>query len=125
MDDLLLKYAMIIVGVVVFALIMTFAFTALKANPIPEEKFQNYNQEPERAVNYFTRLCEMCLGQEDYERDCFIIDYENPGPDTLTNDMFEDKFNKFEINLTNNLPRGKFTVKILSDENVCVLRVID
>jgi len=125
MDDLLLKYAMIVVGVVVFTLLLTYAFTALKANPIPEEKFQNYYQTPKNAVNYFTRLCEMCLGQENYERECFVIDYYNPGPNNLTNVMFQNLFNRVQINLSNNLPRGKFTIKVMSVNNTCVLDEID
>jgi len=119
MDDLLLKYAMIIVGVVIFGLLLSFAFRALKANPIPEERFQNYNQEPKNAVNYFIKLCEICVAQENFDRDCYIVDYDNPGPNTLTPGMLVKNFEKVPINLSTQLPPGIHTLKIHSQNNFC------
>ena len=120
MYDLLIKYGMIIVGIAVFGLLLSFANNALNKGTALEEKFQDFKGDADATSRYLNKLCEVCLTQRDLDQDCFIVEYQNLGI-TITQSILDDSFKHHDIQLSNDLSTGQHTLKIKSQNGVCMI----
>jgi len=125
MYDLLIKYGMIIVGLAVFGLLLGFASGALNKGTALEEKFQTYKGDADGTTRYLNKLCNVCLTQNDVNKDCFIVEYQNLDVLTITQTMLDDSFRHHDMRLSSDLPTGQFTLKLTNRDGVCVINEIE
>ena len=117
MENLFFKYGVVIVGVVIVTLLMSFAFNSLnKTLTVPDDKFQEFIGTAIDSKIYIEALCEKCENNN-MKKDCFTLDLE-----------IDDKGIKMdefgELNINQDLYKGKNMIKI-SNDGGCLIRRLE
>ena len=118
MEDMLMKYGMVILGVVVIGIMIMFTFKATKNPLIPIDEYQSIEGDSHSVEMRISGLCSLCLREKDTDRDCFILEIRLTNGN-ITQDIFES-----EIKLEKNMTPGNHIVKIISNQTLCGVRVV-
>ena len=114
MEDMFIKYGMIIVGIVVISILLVFTFNAMnKTSIVPKENEQSVEGDKAAVEFKIKRLCEFCLSEEYVDRDCYLLSIKLTAGN-ITNDDFVGK-----ITLDQDLLVGEHLVKIRNNDVMC------
>ena len=114
MEDMLMKYGMIIVGVAVISILLVFAFKAIdKTSIVPKEKGQSVEGDKAAVEFKIKRLCEFCLSEEYVDRDCYLLSVKLTAGN-ITNEDFVGS-----IELGQELVVGEHLLKIKNKDSIC------
>ncbi|MBN2422369.1 hypothetical protein JXB41_04015 [Candidatus Woesearchaeota archaeon] len=112
MENIFFKYGIVLVGVVVIMLLISFAFSALDNTvKIPEKEAEKISGEKQSVIIEIEKLCDNCV-KEKINQDCYIKEIETDS-EIIQNDFSEG------VALPENLSRGKNIIKVKSEDNVC------
>ena len=120
MEDVFMKYGMIIVGIAVISILLVFVFQALnKTSLVPTSKHQSVEGDSSVVEFRIKRLCEFCLNEKYLDRDCYLVDVKLT-EGNLTNDDFAGS-----ITLDQDLNPGEHLVKIINKDARCEVSKIE
>jgi hypothetical protein len=118
MDNLFFKYGVIMVGVVVIVLLMSFAYTSLSRTIVSaEEREQNLKGDLFQLKDRIQELCDNCL-KVDVNRECFVLYFEVPE----AGEICQDKFGA-DVSLPECIG-GKGVLKIDSQDKACIVKLV-
>ncbi|MFH1398724.1 MAG: hypothetical protein ABIG95_01275 [Candidatus Woesearchaeota archaeon] len=117
MEDVFMKYGMVILGVFIITIMIVFAFKANKTSLIPLDEKQFIEGDSNAVEIRISALCDLCLGRST-ARDCYIIDT------VLTTNLTTERFSE-PIVLAKNISMGKYMLKLRNRDSVCEVMVIE
>ena len=129
MNDFMFKYGLIVVGVVIVGLLISFAYKATNKTSIPKGFEQSLKGNTETLKSPLINLCNSCisLSKSSHKTECYLLHLENKG-DSITEDYLNNNYNKVFINIkgtaSKQILKGNHTIKILSTNNNCTLKMI-
>jgi hypothetical protein len=113
MEDIYMKFGMIFIALVVIGLLANFALrTTIKDDFSEQQKIIGDSIKIKEKIE---RLCQYCL-KDGIDQDCFILDAQIDEGELTQNDSREN------LEITAELTEGKHLLKIVSENNICVVR---
>jgi hypothetical protein len=113
MEDVFMKFGMIIVGVAVISFMIVFAFQSFNRQQLtPEERDQEIIGDSVAVGARIGKLCERCLS-DNVNRDCYFLSIDLTEGE-VTQDIFVSK-----IKLNNDLVAGKHNVRLSNVDGLC------
>ena len=114
MEDVFMKYGMMIVETIVISILLAFAFQALRGTPaVPKEVRQSVEGDNLAVEFKIKELCEFCLGDNDINKDCYLLDVKLTSG-SVTNNGFGGL-----ITFDDELDVGEHLIKIRNKEGIC------
>lgn len=111
MEDMLLKYGVLLVALVIIFILAFFAFNALKSTVFPEEYSQKISAPGKNVAIRINHLCGVCSEEKYKNKECFILEAEVTEGNVITEYL-------------PTLEAGKYVFKIVNLNNECGVNIL-
>ncbi len=117
MEDLYMKFGIVIVAVAVVVLLIAFSFRVVDRQNFPEERIQSIRGDSNYVYLRLSKLCNLCVSKSYSNRECFLVEL-NITEGNIT-EIPNAVFTNFEV-----LTKGAYDIKLYNNETKCNLRIL-